>query len=261
MTLPTTKLGEVEVTRLVVGGNPISGFSHGPRDKEMRDYFTTENVKKLLARCEKAGINTCFFRADKHVMRTLNEYWNDGGTMQWVAQSAPEIEVVGNVNQAVAFGAKAMYVHGGLVDACFESNDFDRMRRQIDRIHEHGIAAGCASHDPAHLMTLIEQDWDIDFFMVCLYNFEGYRGTLSVSQDEKFEDTDRAKALSIIKKIRQPCFAYKILAAGRKDPRESFTEVCSHIKPIDGINVGMYPPDRSDIVEANAALAEELLPR
>ncbi|HUV38468.1 MAG TPA: hypothetical protein VMY39_02595 [Planctomycetota bacterium] len=261
MSLPMTKLGKVSVSRLVVGGNPVSGFSHAARDKEMRDYFTTANTKKLLRRCEAAGINTCFFRADKHVMRMLNEYWNEGGTIQWVAQSAPEMEVVNNVNQAVAYNAKAMYVHGGLVDNCFEKNDFDPMRRQIDRIHESGIAAGCASHDPQHLLKLLEMGWDIDFFMVCLYHLEGYRGKLSVSQDEKFIDTDRVKALSIIKKVKQPCFAYKILAAGRKDPREAFTEVCSYLKPVDGINVGMYPPDSPTLVEDNVALAEELLPR
>ncbi|HUW55969.1 MAG TPA: hypothetical protein VMZ92_04990 [Planctomycetota bacterium] len=261
MPLPSTKLGDLMVTRLVVGGNPVSGFSHGARDKEMRDYFTTENTKKLLARCEAAGINTCFFRADKHVMRLLTEYWNDGGTIQWVAQSAPEIEVVRNVDAVAAYGAKAIYIHGGLVDSCFESGDFDPAKRQLDRIHEHGIAAGCASHNPRNILKLLEMGWDIDFFMVCLYHLEGYRGKLSVSQDEKFNDADRAKALAIFKQIEQPCFAYKILAAGRKDPREAFTEVCSKIKPIDGINVGIYPPDSPTIVEDNVRLAEELLPR
>jgi len=261
MALPTTKIGNVDVSRLVVGGNPISGFSHGPRDKEMRDYFTTENVKKLLRRCEDAGINTCFFRADKHVMRTLNEYWNDGGTIQWVAQSAPESEVIRNVDAVVAYGAKAMYIHGGLIDSCFESGDFDDAKRQLDHIHEKGIPAGCASHNPQHILQLLEKGWDIDFFMICLYNLEGYRGKLSVSQDEKFIEADRAKALAIFKQIEQPCFAYKILAAGRKDPREAFTETCASLKPIDGINVGMYPPDADDIVGENVALAEELLPR
>ena len=260
MSLPTTKLGDLEVSRLVVGGNPISGFSHGARDKEMLDYFTTENTKKLLRRCEDAGINTCFFRADKHVMRTMHEYWNDGGSIQWVAQSAPEMDILRDVDQAKSFGASAMYVHGGLIDDCFEKDDLDDAKRQLDRIHEVGLPAGCASHSPENILKIIEMGWDVDFFMVCLYYLQGYRGQLSVSQDEKFNDADRAKALAIFREIEQPCFAYKILAAGRKDPREAFTEVCSYLKPIDGINVGMYPPDSPTIVEDNVALAAELLP-
>lgn len=261
MSLPTTKLGDVEVTRLVVGGNPVSGFSHGARDKEMRDYFTTENTKELLRRCEAAGINTCFLRADKHVMRLLYEYWNDGGKIQWVAQSAPEMDVIRDVDQAKGFGASAMYIHGGLIDQCFEKDDLDDAKRQLDRIHEVGLPAGCASHNPQNVLKILDLGWDADFFMICLYNLEGYRGKLSVSQDEKFIDADRAKALAIFNQIEQPCFAYKILAAGRRNPREAFAEVCSQIKPIDGINVGIYPPDSPTIVEDNVALAEELLPR
>jgi len=263
VSLPTTKLGDVEVTRLVVGGNPVSGFSHAgaERSKAMLDYFTTENTKKLLHRCEAAGITTCFFRADKHVMRTLYEYWNEGGKILWVAQSAPEMDPMRDIDQAKSFGASAMYLHGGQIDDSFERGDYDETKRQLDHVHEVGLPAGCASHVPENILKILDLGWDVDFFMISVYNIPGYRGKLSVSQDEKFIDADRAKALAIFKDIEQPCFAYKILAAGRKNPRESFTEVCSHIKPIDGINVGMYPPDSPTIVEDNVALAGELLPR
>ena len=72
---------------------------------------------------------------------------------------------------------------------------------------------------------------------------------------------DGKEALELFKTIEQPCFAYKIFAAGRKDPRESFEEVARYLKPVDGVNIGMYPPDSPTIVEDNVALASELLPR
>jgi len=63
------KFGDIEVTRLVIGGNPFSGFSHqGPeRDREMIRYYTVANIKDALRKAEAAGINTFFGRTDRHV--------------------------------------------------------------------------------------------------------------------------------------------------------------------------------------------------
>src|SRR5512143_855035 len=58
--LPMVSLGSHRVTRLIVGSNPIYGYSHFNRqyDQHMREWFTDERVVKLLIDCEKAGINT-----------------------------------------------------------------------------------------------------------------------------------------------------------------------------------------------------------
>ena len=58
--LPTIRLGNHEVTRLVAGSNPISGYSYlGPiMDQHMREYFTSERIVEFLWGCEQAGINT-----------------------------------------------------------------------------------------------------------------------------------------------------------------------------------------------------------
>lgn len=56
--LPQAPFGKVSVSRLLVGGNPISGFSHQSRamDEEIMGYFSAANVQKLLAQRERAGI-------------------------------------------------------------------------------------------------------------------------------------------------------------------------------------------------------------
>jgi hypothetical protein len=58
--LPTIRLGDHNVTRLIVGSNPISGYSYlGPiLDKHMRDYFTPDRIVEFLWACEREGINT-----------------------------------------------------------------------------------------------------------------------------------------------------------------------------------------------------------
>ncbi len=263
MPLPTTLIGKLKVSRLVMGGNPISGFSHAgsKRDSDMLDYFTAANAKALFRRLEAGGVNTVFLRADKHVMRLMHEYWNEGGKLQWVAQSAPEAEPMKNIDQAKAFGASAIYLHGGAIDGEFEKGNHDFVKRQFDHARATGIPVGVASHIPANIRKIVELGWKPDFYMICLYNIPGYRGKLGAGEDEKFIESDRVKALVLCREIDVPCVAYKILGAGRVAPRKAFEEVGRYLKPIDLVNVGMYPPDSPRIVEENVALATEFLPR
>jgi hypothetical protein len=261
MSMPMTTLGKLPVSRLVIGGNPVSGFSHGSpaRDQAMFDYFTTANCKKLLRRCEECGVNTAFFRADNHVIRLFREYWNEGGKIQWVAQTVPGEDPVGNIRKAHRFGAKGVYLHGGTLEAYFSKGEKETVHRQLETIKELGLPAGCAAHYPPYLLEIEERGWAPDFYMVCLYHIEGYKGQLGVEQNEKFRHEDRPRALEAIRKLPRPCFAYKILAAGRLNPREAFHEVFSALKPTDGVNVGMFPPDAKsgDIVAENAGYVSE----
>src|SRR5262249_16346300 len=59
-TLPTVRLGPHEVSRLIVGGNPVYGHSHFNRllSRYYTDWHTPERVLELLRRCEQVGINT-----------------------------------------------------------------------------------------------------------------------------------------------------------------------------------------------------------
>src|SRR5512136_1343318 len=87
------KLGKVKVSRFILGSNPFSGFSHqgDHMDLAMKRYFTTETIKATLKTAEGLGINTLIGRTDHHVMRVLLEYWDEGGRLQWFAQTCPEV--------------------------------------------------------------------------------------------------------------------------------------------------------------------------
>ena len=52
--IPVVHLAGPTVSRLIIGGNPFSGFSHqGPgRDDEMLDYYTIDSIKETLRRAE-----------------------------------------------------------------------------------------------------------------------------------------------------------------------------------------------------------------
>ena len=57
----------------------------------------------------------------------------------------------------------------------------------------------------------------------------------------------------VMRQTRKPCFAFKILAAGRighSGEHHAFRQAFASIKPIDGID-GMFPRTKDEVREAN----------
>src|SRR5262245_61928664 len=74
--LPTIKLGPHSVTRLIIGGNPIYGYSHFNRllSRHMTDWHTPERVVALLKRCEQAGLNSWQNSYAERTLQDLDRY-------------------------------------------------------------------------------------------------------------------------------------------------------------------------------------------
>ncbi|MFQ6131476.1 MAG: hypothetical protein ACE5R4_05535 [Armatimonadota bacterium] len=245
--LPTVKLGSLDVTRLIIGGNPFSGGSHfsGERDKQMRDWHTVERIKQTLREGEQAGINTFLGRADNHIMRMLNEYWNEGGTLQWIAQTAPErASQPANIDQAVGFGASAVFLHGGMSDKMFRAGNFDQLRPWVDHVRKKGVACGMATHNTEVLRHAVDTELPVDFFMTCFYDVY-VRGDVYLPED-------REAMTDLILQINAPCIAYKVMAAARNDPEEAFEYAYRRIKATDAVCVGIFTKHHPTQVADNA---------
>jgi hypothetical protein len=246
------RFGELNVSRLVIGGNPFSGFSHQTAEmsKAMMDYYTTDRIKATLRRAEELGINTFLGRADAHIMRVLNEYHNEGGQIQWIAQTAPEISnVEENIRRARFFGAKACYLHGGMVDIMVREGRIEEFRPWLALIKELGMLPGLCTHAPANPFLFEEKNLGAEFYMCCMYNV--------YERGEVYLPEDREAMCITISQIPKPCFAFKILAAGRNEPRQAFSYVFSRIKPSDAVVVGIYTEHQPTQLEDNVALTVE----
>ena len=263
MELPHVHIGDLEVTRLIVGGNPFSAISHqsGERDKEMRDYYTTARIKQTLRQCEDAGINTFCGRVDNHIMRMLNEYWKEGGKILWLAQTAPEHRSLEeNIHQAARAGASAIYIQGGTADDACQKGRLEELGRALALIRSLGLPAGIAGHDPDTHRRARELELGAQFHMVCFYNLTGRRGRIDVADPaERYQAGDPAKAAALIRELAKPCLAYKVLGAGRRDPREAFTYAFENIKPTDAVVFGVFTKDHPSQVADNVRTVLELL--
>src|SRR5262249_2336344 len=90
--LPTIQLGSHQVTRLIIGGNPIYGYSHFNRllSQHQTAWHTPERVVELLQRCEKAGINTWQNSYADRTLEDLDRYRKAGGKMHWLCLGQPD---------------------------------------------------------------------------------------------------------------------------------------------------------------------------
>ncbi|MGD9497734.1 MAG: hypothetical protein AB7Y46_15640 [Armatimonadota bacterium] len=252
--MPMVALGSLTVSRFIVGGNPFSGNSHlsaGMSDR-MRHWWTVARIKDCLREAEGLGVNALVARGDNHIQRLLLEYWDEGGGIQWIAQTAPErASVEANIRQIRGTGAQACYLHGGMADGIFRGGDPEQMREWIALIKELGMVAGMASHNWQYPLRAEEMDLGCDFYMCSFYDLYGRGG-------EVYAEEDRVAMCATIRRLDKPCVAYKILAAGRNEPQEAFAFAFANIKPTDAVCVGLYTEDHPDQLREDVALTARL---
>ena len=256
MKLPTISIASHRVTRLIIGGNPYSGISHrsAAASKAMEDYYTAFQVMADLRQAEENGINTVLARADRHIMRTLNEYWNAGGTIQWIAQTPKDTEYadLSEYLQIIArYKPIAIYHHGGTTDKLYTEGRLGSLHESLKHIRDLGCTVGLGTHDPQVLKYCYTEGYDVDFYVCALYNHTKHR--------ELYLPNDRDAAFAAIKAIPVPIIAIKVLAAGRSEPREAFQLALENIKPTDAMAVGMYTQFQSDQIYQNATTVAKLL--
>lgn len=257
------KIKDVKVSRFILGSNPFSGFSHqgSDVDLQMKRHFTTAQIKVVLRDAETLGVNTVLGRVDHHVLRVLLEYWDEGGHLQWFAQTCPE---VGNhdacVSRAASGGAKACHIHGGVMDNLLAQGHLDEIPAVVESIRKHGMLAGIAGHNPK-VFEWAEKHLDVDYYMCSYYN--------SAHRDQKAEhvsgitewflEEDRQTMTALIQKLSRPVIHYKIMAAGRNNPADAFAFAARQMRPADAVCVGIFPARKPGMLKKDVGLLAEAL--
>jgi hypothetical protein len=264
--LPTIKIGAHSLTRLIVGGNPVEGYSHSSHalSQHMREYFTPERTVEFVRRCEQLGINTWqtgHGPSDK-VLYTLDALRQNGSRIQWMCLSY-ESENLKPFKEVLSHKPIAIVHHGGETDKLFRAGKSEAVHDFVKKVHDAGIMAGVSSHNPANIAHVEEKGWENEFFMTCFYQvsrpMDEIRKRLGTGVlDEPFLESDRDEMTAVIQKVKRPCLAFKILAAGRlcgkpESVESAFQYAFSRIKKTDGVIVGMYPKF-SDEITTNVQL-------
>ncbi|MBN1146060.1 MAG: hypothetical protein JXA78_02300 [Anaerolineales bacterium] len=263
--METVAMQHLTVSRFILGSNPFSGFSHmdPAMDLAMKRYFTTARIKDLLFRAQALGVNTLIARTDQHVMRFLLEYWDEGGSLQWFAQTCPEVgDPPTCIQRAAASKAKACHLHGGWMDYIYAQGRLDEIPPALEMIRERGMLAGIAAHNP-QVIAWADDHLEVDYYMCSYYNaaHRDQRAEHVSGMEEWFVEEDRKVMTALIQRLSRPAIHYKILAAGRNDPAEAFDVAARAMRPNDMVCVGVFDRDQADMLKQDVELFQQALAR
>jgi hypothetical protein len=267
--MPMIQLGQHRLSRLIVGANPVLGYSYmgAMMGRFMLDYFTLENTHRLLERCLDAGINTWQTSAHEKVEQTLDRLRQEGREVNWILLTNEGDDRVKDLAETVRrYRPIAVVHHGGVSDRLFREGRIVEVREFTQRVRDLGVLAGVSAHNPAVIRHVEEAGWEVDLYMTCFYRLtrtpeEVQEGMREVPLWGGFLPGDPARMTEVVRQVQRPCLAFKILAGGRRaerpeDTAASFEYAFRNIKPTDGVIVGMFPRFR-DEPEENAALARQ----
>jgi hypothetical protein len=269
--LPTIKLGPHNVTRLIIGGNPIYGHSHFNRllSEHQKAWHTPERVVELLLHCEKHGLNTWQNSYAERTLADLDRYRAAGGTMHWLCLGKPDWDQQPHlIDEAAKRKPIGIAPHGALAERLHRQNRLGVLTDLLKRIRDRGVLVGLSAHNPALIALSEEKGWDVDYYMACLYYLtrprEEFQKLLGpdLPLGEIYLPSDPPRMFQVVQAVKKPCLVYKVLAAGRRigspaEVRRCFATAFANIKPTDAVIVGMYQQFGDQVAE-NAALVREL---
>jgi len=263
--LPTIPFGPYRLSRLILGANPINGGSHLSRfvNMQMKRYFTDDRIQALLRQCETEGINAWQSSPGPN-LEAYKTFRGAGGQMHYIALASESPTYPMMLQDLVAGGTIAITHHGEVTDVFWREGKIEKVRDYCRRVRDTGAMVGVSTHIPDVVEHIVSEDWDVDFFMCCVYERHRTReqlqellGHVPIPLKEVYLESDPPRMYEAMRNAGKPCLAFKILAAGRLcDQQElveaAFQQAFSLMKPNDAVIVGMYP-EYEDQVAINAS--------
>ena len=266
---PRMKFGGVEISRLVLGVNPFYGFSHFNNiyGQMMRDWYTQEKVIEVMRRAQEFGINAFNYVELGRGPEDWKRFVAEGGRMHLIPQVTAGVDTAKMARELKPIGLQRQ---GEVVDAAWQSGDMDSVHEWCKQARQLGVLVGVGAHKPEIIDYVEEKGWDVDFYAGCVYNRtrtpEEWRqalgGEIMEMPRDGYLQSDPPRMYKVMRQTKLPCFAFKILAAGRitsdRDVEQAFRTAFQSIKPIDGVYVGMCPRVKDEIKE-NTELVTRIL--
>ena len=248
--VPAGKIGNLEVSRLICGGNLIAGFAHS-RDLIyvsglLKNYFTDQKIWETFRLCEDCGINSAILRTAADTINVINKYWKLGGKIQWLAQTYPkDTDVITNTQWAIDNGASVVYIQGNIADGWINAGRTDLFEKWFKAFQGKGLPIGIGGHELEVVSTMEKNGFPVDFYMKTLHSpdYWSYQSdepkdrVIANNRDNYWCRTPRETA-EFMESVAKPWIAYKILAAGAIKPADGFRYAFEN--GADFVCVGMF---------------------
>ena len=232
--LPMGRIGQVNISRLIIGSNLFGGGAHSRDLRYVRDllkhYFTHEKIMDTLQLCEENGINTSV--GGSGVKRYNKER---GGRMQVIGQLGPSVnDPTSQAQKAVDRGAVGAFIWGKRAEDLVQANRLDVIEKFVSFLKKNGAIAGVGGHDWRVVAACEKAGIDVDFYFKTIHP-DNYWSAYPTEHRSPFLVDSNApgdhdcmweqypeETIKLMKTVKKPWIGYKVLAAGAVHPREGF---------------------------------------
>lgn len=269
--LPKGKIKDLEVSRVICGGNLVGGWAHS-RDLMyvsplIKAYHSEKKIFETFRLAEQRGINTA--STNPVSSGVVNAYRKAGGKLQWMSDCGGSGSRKDSIQRSVDGGADLIYMHGGICDTMIKNGQLKELESILSFMKDLGVPCGLGAHCLETVRQCVRAGFDPDLWMKTLHKTEYWSATPE-SGRHAFDEIGGFKAdhnlhhdnmwcinaqetIAYMATLKQPWIAFKTLAAGAIHPRDAF-QWCFE-NGADFICVGMFD---FQIVE-NTALADAAL--
>ena len=262
--LPKGKLGNHELSRLIMGGNLFDGTAHA-RDllyvsSLFKSYNTEKKIFETLILCEQAGINSIAVSDWVVHSKILNRYKKLTGSkikiinyFLFTEDSAKNDE---GLKKAIDLGVDIIQVHGTIGDRMVLNNRIDVIDDLVNLIRRNGVVTGIAAHTIDALIACEQNGIIPDYYMKTMHHDNYWsahprenRKAFEMSMPDRLKsdhnfwhdnlfDTFPDRTVEFINSTKVPVIGFKVLAGGAIHPKDGFNYAFEN--GADFIYVGMF---------------------
>lgn len=268
--LPTGRIGNLKVSRMLLGGNLLTHFTHS---RDLRyvynlaaHYNTDEKIMETLAVAEQNGVNTVSMHNPPHPISVLKKYRKQGGKIQWIICPTAHIEekhmepYTLQVKELVDVGCEAIYLWGVFGDQLVSQHRVDLIAKAVEVAKKQGVPSGVGCHDLRAIVECEKQGVPADFYIKTFHHHQYPTGPKPeqlkrpTSEIPGYWCKTPQETIEVMKKVEKPWIAFKIMAAGAIPPKNAFPYAFDN--GADHILVGMFDYEIAKDVEiAKTAIA------
>jgi uncharacterized membrane protein YphA (DoxX/SURF4 family) len=237
--MPRSKIKEVELSRLILGGNLIGGWAHA-RDliyasSLVKAYHSEAKIFETFMLAERCGVNTVL--TNPLLCNVINKYWQQKlGKIQFISDCGGK-DLLAMIQKSIDNGACACYIQGGVADTLVAEGKFDLMNQALELIWQNGLPAGIGGHRIETIKSSVNAGLVPDFWMKTLHSHDYWSAEHRREHDNVW-CYDPQQTIEFMESLPQPWIAFKTLAAGAISPEQGFRYAFNH--GADFICVGMY---------------------
>ena len=253
-TLPKGRIGDIDVSRLLLGGNLLTHFTHSRDLKYVYNlaahYNTDEKILETLALSEQNGIDTLVVHTVPAVINTLRKHREErGGKIKWIICPTAPVEdgmekYSAHVQKLVDIGVDAIYLWGVWGDQLAEKGRMDLLSEAVEVGKKHGIPSGVGAHDLKVIKDCEAQGVNADFYIKTFHHHKYPSGPKPEDLVKPYQEfpgywcLDPEDTIQFMETVEKPWIAFKVMAAGAIPPDEAFQYVFE--KGADHILAGMF---------------------